>query len=205
MARIRSACMCAVPSLAIHMVMTDENFTRFPDPLLWHRLEQVRFWSEETLDAMVPFEECTCAGSCERCTLPFLLDVECTEESRTVTAADLQMLRYTCTDHHIVHPDMELWTMCPGESVRMFGFVVLNTGDVHNKFNPCATFHFTRSEESPFSFTYTIRTTGVLRPSTLFEKALLARDQESEPDPYDPDFSGACWLQRNTVAGSFAS
>jgi DNA-directed RNA polymerase II subunit RPB3 len=141
---LRRVMIAEVPTLAIDLVEVKENTSVLHDEYIAHRLGLVPLRSE-TASQFNYSRDCTCAGTCPRCSVKFTLDVKCEEaHRRNITSKDL------VSEHPDVVPvdadgstdelgGIVLVKMGKGQELRIEAIARKGIGKEHAKFNPVGT------------------------------------------------------------------
>jgi len=148
---LRRAMIAEVPTLAIDNLRVYQNTSPLPDEYIAHRLGLIPFDSSAEKHFCF-YDQCSCAGGCEKCTVLFKIDVKCTEDVPILVTAD-DLVRLPCEDmdmashHDNVHPafiptennataPVVIAKLSKGQSLQLVVEVKKSIGRVHAKWAP---------------------------------------------------------------------
>ena len=142
-----------IPTLAIDMVMIDENSSIMADQELSLRLGLIPMLSENANEFLLP-DECECENFCSKCSIRLSLNVSCYEGVYHVTSKD-----FVCHDDRSrpVHestlpneflgedgfgPGVFIVTLIKNQRIRLSCIVRKGSGKIHGKWNPTSRVSF---------------------------------------------------------------
>ena len=142
-----------IPTLAIDMVMIDENSSIMADQELSLRLGLIPMLSDHANEFLLP-DECECENFCSKCSIRLSLNVSCYEGEYHVTSKD-----FICHDdrsrpvHESTLPDQFLGddgfgpgvfilTLIKNQRIRLSCIVRKGFGKIHGKWNPTSRVSF---------------------------------------------------------------
>jgi len=142
-----------IPTLAIDMVMIDENSSIMADQELSLRLGLIPMLSSHANEFLLP-DECDCENFCSKCSIRLSLNVSCYEGEYHVTSKD-----FFCHDdrsrpvHESTLPDKFLGddgfgpgvfivTLIKNQRIRLSCIVRKGSGKIHGKWNPTSRVSF---------------------------------------------------------------
>jgi DNA-directed RNA polymerase subunit D len=130
---LRRAIMTEVPTMAIEDIFYFDNSSLVPDEVLALRVGMIPLTTD--LENYVLPEDCDCEEElgCPKCTAILTLDVEATEEARTVYSRDL-----IPGDPEIrpASDNIPLSKLTPGQAIRFEAYAQLGRGVEHTKWSP---------------------------------------------------------------------
>jgi len=130
---LRRIMLAEVPSMAIDEVVVIENSSMLQDEVLSHRMGLIPLKTD--LDSYNLPEECPCKSEfgCNLCRLALTLEVEATENVRTVYSKDLK------SENPKVMPvsnNVPIVKLAPEQKIRLEAYARLGKGKDHAKWQP---------------------------------------------------------------------
>lgn len=152
---LRKACMSSVPTLAFDTIDFIQNTSVIIDEQIIQRLHYIPIVST-IVDEYVIYNECTCDKDCEKCSIPFELNV--VNDKQTV----MEVSSYDIT---INHPDIRVFSdtkygipitrLTPGQKISIRGKIKKGTGRQHSKWSPVGTASYKFLPQFSFNRTLT--------------------------------------------------
>jgi len=130
---LRRIILAEVPSMAIDDVVIIENSSVLHDEILAHRLGLIPM--KTNLDAYNLPEECPCKSEfgCNLCRVSLSLDVEASEETRTIYSRDLKSEDPETVP---VSNEIVIVKLAPGQKIKLEAYARLGRGKEHAKWQP---------------------------------------------------------------------
>ena len=130
---LRRIMLTEVPSMAIDELVIIENSSLLHDEILAHRMGLIPLKTD--LDSYNLPEECTCKSEfgCNLCRLALTLEVEATEDTKTVYSKDLKSENPDITP---VSDKIPIAKLAPEQKIRLEAYARLGKGKDHAKWQP---------------------------------------------------------------------
>jgi len=130
---LRRTILAEVPSMAIDDVVIIENSSVLHDEILAHRLGLIPL--KTNLDSYNLPEECPCKSDfgCNLCRVSLSLDVEASEETRTIYSRDLKSEDPETVP---VSDEIAIVKLAPGQKIKLEAYARLGRGKEHAKWQP---------------------------------------------------------------------
>jgi len=130
---LRRIMLAEVPAMAIEDVVVVENSSVLHDEILAHRLGLIPITTD--LDSYNLPEECPCKSEfgCNLCRVTMTLNVEATEEMRTVYSGDLVSEN---PDIRPVSDKVPIAKLVSGQKIKLEAYARLGRGKAHAKWQP---------------------------------------------------------------------
>eukprot|EP01086_Lenisia_limosa_P011472 TRINITY_DN3743_c0_g2_i1.p1 TRINITY_DN3743_c0_g2~~TRINITY_DN3743_c0_g2_i1.p1 ORF type:complete len:314 (+),score=38.98 TRINITY_DN3743_c0_g2_i1:190-1131(+) len=144
---LRRVIIAEVPTIAIDLVDIHQNSSVMADEFLAHRLGLVPLVSK-SVNSFAYTRDCTCADTCDMCSVGFSLDVTCnTDETMLVTTEKLKWEdRDTETGNDVrpIDPPIVLCKLRKGQSIKLRAVAKKGIGKEHAKWSPvtCCVFAY---------------------------------------------------------------
>ena len=141
---LRRVIISEVPTMAIDMVLVEENTSPLFDDFVVHRIGLVPLVSEEIDSYQFPLK-CTCPEGCPRCQVLFDLSVKCDEnckeDTMEVTSNDIIPKDKSCKVKPVDYGNnpIILTKLKKGQSIKMTLTAKKGIGKTHAKWSPVCT------------------------------------------------------------------
>jgi DNA-directed RNA polymerase alpha subunit len=178
---LRRVIISEIPSMAVNSVTIERNSSFLSDELLVHRFGLIPIMSEDVDKFNAP-DACTCLNTCTKCSIKFVLDVDCVDRSLIVWTDCLKNM----DNNSLVPLNIVINKMKRGQGLRVIARVCKGIARVHSKWSVVSSVGFSyksckisgQQEKKLYDFVFVFVSIGTMSVELILSKALkILRDK----------------------------